>query len=89
MYLTFFYFGHHMTSIKGGMVCTNDYDLWDMASCLGHGMTREKSDRLQDKYKLDYDNNPLFNSTDIMRNQEISIISISNLMVVIVWVQDL
>ena len=50
-----FYFGHHITSIEGGMVCTNDYDLWDMAKLFrSHGMTREASDTLQDKYKLKY-----------------------------------
>lgn len=80
-----FYFGHHMTSIEGGMVCTNDYDLWDMAKLFrAHGMTREASDRLQDKYKLDYpDNNPLFTFAVPgynMRNQEINaVLGISQL----------
>ena len=42
-----FYFGHHITSIEGGMACTNDYDLWDMAKLFrSHGMTREASDKL-------------------------------------------
>jgi len=72
-----FYFGHHITSIEGGMVCTNDYDLWDMAKLFrSHGMTREASDKLQDRYKLDYPkNNPLFTFAVPgynMRNQEIN-----------------
>ena len=80
-----FYFGHHITSIEGGMVCTNDYDLWDMAKLFrSHGMTREASDKLQDKYKSKYpDNNPLFTFAVPgynVRNQEINaVLGISQL----------
>ena len=57
-----FYFGHHITSVEGGMVCTNNKELYDYAKLFrSHGMTREASSELQEKYKLDYpDVNPLF-----------------------------
>jgi len=39
-----FYFGHHMTTIEGGMVCTNDEKLYDlMRMKRSHGMARESS----------------------------------------------
>jgi len=37
-----FYWGHHMTSVEGGMICTNDADLY--RQCLlkrSHGLARE------------------------------------------------
>lgn len=37
-----FYFGHHMTTIEGGMVSTNDEDLYDiMKMKRSHGLARE------------------------------------------------
>lgn len=37
-----FYFGHHMTTIEGGMVSTNDKDLYDLMKMKrSHGMARE------------------------------------------------
>ena len=37
-----FYFGHHMTTIEGGMVSTNDLELYDiMKMKRSHGMARE------------------------------------------------
>jgi len=37
-----FYFGHHMTTIEGGMVCTDDVDLYNlMRAKRSHGMARE------------------------------------------------
>jgi CDP-6-deoxy-D-xylo-4-hexulose-3-dehydrase len=39
-----FYFGHHMSTIEGGMVCTNDSDLYDlMRMKRSHGMARESN----------------------------------------------
>lgn len=57
-----FYFGHHITSIEGGMLCTNDSELYDYAKLFrSHGMTREASSELQQKYIKNYpDCNPLF-----------------------------
>lgn len=37
-----FYFGHHMTTIEGGMVSTNDLELYDLMKMKrSHGMARE------------------------------------------------
>jgi len=37
-----FYFGHHMTTVEGGMVSTNDPDLYDLMKMKrSHGMARE------------------------------------------------
>ena len=57
-----FYFGHHITTVEGGMVCTNDNDIHQLARAFrSHGMTRELSDEVQNEYKKEYpDLNPLF-----------------------------
>ena len=57
-----FYYGHHITTIEGGMVCVNDDKLYDLAKLLrSHGMTREASKELQSHYELtNPDLNPLF-----------------------------
>ena len=40
-----FYFAHHMSTIEGGMVCTNDNDFYQTARMLrSHGMVREAND---------------------------------------------
>jgi CDP-6-deoxy-D-xylo-4-hexulose-3-dehydrase len=37
-----FYFGHHITTIEGGVVCTNDSELYDLMRVKrSHGMARE------------------------------------------------
>ncbi len=55
-----FYFGHHMTTIEGGMVCTNDKEIYELARMFrSHGMTREASQETHDKYAKP-DVNPLF-----------------------------
>lgn len=46
-----FYFGHHMTTIEGGMVSTNNYDLYDlMRMKRSHGLARE-SERFEEYSK--------------------------------------
>jgi CDP-4-dehydro-6-deoxyglucose reductase, E1 len=57
-----FYFGHHITTIEGGMVCTNDQNLYQLSRMLrSHGMTREASKEIKDDYVEKYpDLNPLF-----------------------------
>jgi len=57
-----FYFGHHMTTIEGGTVCTNDDEIHDVVRMLrSHGMTREASQKTKEKYQKEYpDLNPLF-----------------------------
>ena len=55
-----FYFGHHMTTIEGGMVCTNDEEIYQLARMFrSHGMTREASTEVQQRYFRE-DLNPLF-----------------------------
>ena len=57
-----FYFGHHITTVEGGVVCVNDDKLYDLAKLFrSHGMTREASQELQIEYQTDYPHlNPLF-----------------------------
>tara|TARA_R100001377_G_scaffold11602_2_gene5793 strand:+ start:2907 stop:4067 length:1161 start_codon:yes stop_codon:yes gene_type:complete len=55
-----FYFGHHMTTIEGGMVCTDDEEIYQLARMFrSHGMTREASKETHEKYAKP-DVNPLF-----------------------------
>ena len=72
-----FYFGHHITMIEGGMVCTNNSTIYDLAKLFrSHGMTREASPALMDTYSEKYpDLNPLFTFSVPgynFRNQEIN-----------------
>ncbi|MDP7417601.1 MAG: DegT/DnrJ/EryC1/StrS family aminotransferase [Desulfobacterales bacterium] len=58
-----FYYAHHMSTIEGGMVCTNDEEIYQMVRMLrSHGMVRESdSEELKNKYKKDHvDLNPDF-----------------------------
>ena len=57
-----FYFGHHITSVEGGMVCTNDDEIYNYAKLFrSHGMVREADKKTQDKFKESHpDCNPLF-----------------------------
>ena len=55
-----FYFGHHMTTIEGGVICTNNEEIYQLARMFrSHGMTREASKSLQEKYSSP-ELNPLF-----------------------------
>jgi len=39
-----FYYAHHMSTIEGGMVCTNDKKIYELAKMLrSHGMVRESN----------------------------------------------
>jgi CDP-6-deoxy-D-xylo-4-hexulose-3-dehydrase len=41
-----FYFGHHMSTIEGGMVCTNDSRIYDMMRLKrSHGLARESENK--------------------------------------------
>ena len=57
-----FYFGHHITTVEGGVVCVNEDKLYDLAKLFrSHGMTREASQDLQQHYQSNYPElNPLF-----------------------------
>jgi CDP-6-deoxy-D-xylo-4-hexulose-3-dehydrase len=53
-----FYFGHHISTIEGGMVCTNDEEIYHiLLSIRSHGWDRDLPDkektRLRDLYKVD------------------------------------
>ena len=51
-----FYFGHHMTTIEGGMVSTNDSNLYNLMKIKrSHGMAREA---LPEKFELYKTQNP-------------------------------
>ncbi len=40
-----FYYAHHMSTIEGGMISTNDYETYQISRMLrGHGMLRESND---------------------------------------------
>jgi CDP-4-dehydro-6-deoxyglucose reductase, E1 len=52
------YFGHHLSTIEGGMVCTDDEDLKDLlVSLRSHGWDRDlstdKQKELRSKYEID------------------------------------
>ncbi len=58
-----FYYAHHMSTIEGGMVCTDDPDFYEMLRMFrSHGMVREsKSEALKNRYKSEWpDLNPDF-----------------------------
>lgn len=58
-----FYYAHHMSTIEGGMVCTNDRDLYEIVRMLrSHGMVREAtSNEIRRSYVEKYpDLNPDF-----------------------------
>jgi CDP-6-deoxy-D-xylo-4-hexulose-3-dehydrase len=39
-----FYYAHHLTTIEGGMICTDDFELYELARMMrSHGMVRESS----------------------------------------------
>jgi CDP-6-deoxy-D-xylo-4-hexulose-3-dehydrase len=58
-----FYYAHHLSTIEGGMVCTDDPDFYEMLRMFrSHGMVREsKSDALKNRYQTEWpDLNPDF-----------------------------
>lgn len=58
-----FYFAHHMSTIEGGMICTNDRRVYEYARMYrSHGMVRESTDEeLKERCYTEYpDLNPEF-----------------------------
>lgn len=50
-----FYFGHHMSTIEGGMVCINDENLTDyILSTRSHGWARDVSFRTREKWEKEF-----------------------------------
>jgi len=50
-----YYYAHHMSTIEGGMVCTNDHEVYQQVRMLrAHGMVREMTDvDLRNTYQAD------------------------------------
>ena len=74
-----FYYAHHLSTIEGGMICTNDKKIYDYCIMMrGHGMLREsKFKDTLNKFKLYPDLNPKFiflNAGFNFRNNEIGAI---------------
>ena len=75
-----FYYAHHLSTIEGGMVCTDDKNIYNLAKIIrGHGMLREVDDKNFIRSYLNKfpDLNPKFIFTHSgynMRNNEISAI---------------
>ena len=45
-----FYYAHHMSTIEGGMICTNDKKIYELARILrSHGMARESDNKYFEK----------------------------------------
>jgi len=52
-----FYFGHHMTTIEGGMVCTNDEELYKLLRIKrSHGLARELPKDYFEKVRKEHPN---------------------------------
>ncbi len=53
-----FYYAHHMTTIEGGMICTNNKRIYELSRVLrSHGMLREsKNTTYENKLKKKYQN---------------------------------
>lgn len=72
-----FYWGHHMTTVEGGMVCTNNEKIYRNALLKrSHGLARELPKKYHSYYKNKYKNidfNFLFLTTGFnVRNTELS-----------------
>lgn len=49
------YFGHHLSTIEGGMICTNDDELNNILKMIrSHGWDRDISKKEQDKLRAEY-----------------------------------
>jgi len=72
-----FFYAHHMSTIEGGMICTNDSEIYQQLRMLrSHGMVREAND--SEVHKTYRENNPDLNPDFIfafpaynLRNNEI------------------
>ena len=50
-----FYFGHHISTIEGGMICTDDKEFADIIKMIrSHGWDRDLDDNTKRKYKQKY-----------------------------------
>jgi len=72
-----FYWGHHMTTVEGGMICTNSEEIYNSALLKrSHGLARELPKKYHARYRKQYpelDFNFLFLTTGFnLRNTELS-----------------
>ena len=50
-----FYWGHHITSVEGGMICTNEEELYKLLVLKrAHGLARELPQKYHEKYRRMY-----------------------------------
>jgi CDP-6-deoxy-D-xylo-4-hexulose-3-dehydrase len=59
------YYGHHLSTIEGGMICTNDDDMFNLLKSLrSHGwdrdMSHEHSSKLKEEFSVDNDFESLY-----------------------------
>tara|TARA_R100000005_G_scaffold96598_1_gene84947 strand:+ start:478 stop:1629 length:1152 start_codon:yes stop_codon:yes gene_type:complete len=49
------YFGHHISTIEGGFVCTDDYEMYEMLKAVrSHGWARDLSEQTKEKLKKEW-----------------------------------
>lgn len=52
------YFGHHISTIEGGFVSTNDEEMYEILKCVrSHGWTRDSSDEFRSKHTEEWNTN--------------------------------
>ena len=68
-----FYYGHHMTTIEGGMVCTDDEQIYEKLLLLrSHGLLRELPTSNQKKYNKVDDNFTFVTAGFNLRSSELN-----------------
>ncbi|KKP43149.1 MAG: hypothetical protein UR34_C0020G0008 [candidate division WS6 bacterium GW2011_GWC1_33_20] len=56
-----FFVGHHLSTIEGGMICTDDEDLYEnLKMSRSHGWTRNNSEEFKEKMKNNHDVNDFY-----------------------------
>lgn len=57
-----FFVGHHLSTIEGGMICTDDKELYDaLLMVRAHGWSRNLDENEKDKLKKEYNINDFYN----------------------------
>ena len=71
-----FYYAHHMSTIEGGMVCTDDAEVYQQARMLrSHGMVREADDlTVRDAYRQAYPDLNVSKKATFIRHVEMKVI---------------
>ena len=81
-----FYYAHHMSTIEGGMVCTNDKKIYELTKILrSHGMAREANNKIFERkmikkyYKLSPKFIFLYSGYNLRNNEIGAVIGINQL----------